>query len=628
MDAYTLVPVETRRNMEGMLKTWKEPVPGALDSTPVFPADIVRPIENALIKYRTIMVQNSRPVQNQPQQPVYRNTPTPPQPNGRYAAAPSNSQAQPYYAQVTQQVCSNSRMHPVSPDLSADRSQPSNYQPHTFSPVPSFQQPQAFPTPDPRPVNDVESVKRDVTAVIAQRQAHFAADVYNESLQRELNALLQLQTLLNTQTLDATALQQVRNQISALAAAALPPQRPTPQPASVQPQWQLPSVSQGPPQHTSRPPVSYSQPPSVQPQQASAPFLDPSALSSLQALLANGQKPSTPQMRAAAPALQDASHAQLSNVQSQTASLPAVNGADLIASLSRNGLLPPAKPTPPVQQQTPQPQSQPQQSTASLLQALSAANLFSTPAPSTPPTTIVSTVKERILPNPSSLKTFRPQLIHALYTALPNQCSTCGRRFPADDLGREKKARHLDWHFRTNQRMADSSIARGAHRDWFVNEMDWVRTIEFDPSTSTGAEGTGPERGTDGSKGKATDAANTAQTPFVRAPAGVTRNVCQICFEEMKTSYSENLQDWVFNDATMYGGQIVHANCLREMQKGQSAAVQKGMGGGRSLAAALGGQQGGGMRRSATPESGSSLGKRKAEGALPGFGGGTRMRVD
>jgi pre-mRNA cleavage complex 2 protein Pcf11 len=106
MDAYTLVDGTTRRNMEGMLKTWKEPVPGALDSTPVFPPDIVRPIENALIKYRTVMVQNSRQVQNHPQiqQPAYRNTPTPPQINGRFGARPGQSNAQPYYGQSVQQV--------------------------------------------------------------------------------------------------------------------------------------------------------------------------------------------------------------------------------------------------------------------------------------------------------------------------------------------------------------------------------------------------------------------------------------------------------------------------------------------------------------------------------------------
>ena len=57
-----------------------------------------------------------------------------------------------------------------------------------------------------------------------------------------------------------------------------------------------------------------------------------------------------------------------------------------------------------------------------------------------------------------------------MYEALPNQCSTCGRRFLATEEGRTKKARHLDWHFRTNQRLADS-VKRGQSRSWYVDEL-------------------------------------------------------------------------------------------------------------------------------------------------------------
>ena len=64
----------------------------------------------------------------------------------------------------------------------------------------------------------------------------------------------------------------------------------------------------------------------------------------------------------------------------------------------------------------------------------------------------------------------RPHLIDLLYGARPNQCSTCGRRFLATDGDRKKKARHLDWHFRTNQRLADSA-RRGQSRSWYVDEM-------------------------------------------------------------------------------------------------------------------------------------------------------------
>ena len=131
----------------------------------------------------------------------------------------------------------------------------------------------------------------------------------------------------------------------------------------------------------------------------------------------------------------------------------------------------------------------------------------------------------------ASLKTFRPELVHALYDAQLNQCSTCGRRFLATEEGRAKKDRHLDWHFRTNQRMADASISRGAHRDWFLPEIEWINLSDFDPSTASAAD----------MKAAASNAAGVAtankkqqrhrpQDQYVRAPPGVTKNTCSICF--------------------------------------------------------------------------------------------------
>ena len=95
MEAYTLVGSEVRKAMDAMLKTWKEPVPGSMESRPVFPHDVTRTIENALIKFRTIAVQQQqqnartqRPPSGMPVRPLsaaYRNTPTPPQNGSRYA---------------------------------------------------------------------------------------------------------------------------------------------------------------------------------------------------------------------------------------------------------------------------------------------------------------------------------------------------------------------------------------------------------------------------------------------------------------------------------------------------------------------------------------------------------------
>jgi pre-mRNA cleavage complex 2 protein Pcf11 len=89
MEAYVLVDNNIRRKMEEMLKTWKEPVPGSIDTRPVFPVEVTRPIENALIKARTSALQAHQEYARSQQQPMgrgrpgmvpdpYRNTPTPP----------------------------------------------------------------------------------------------------------------------------------------------------------------------------------------------------------------------------------------------------------------------------------------------------------------------------------------------------------------------------------------------------------------------------------------------------------------------------------------------------------------------------------------------------------------------
>ncbi|KLP12274.1 PCF11 component of pre-mRNA 3`-end processing factor CF I [Fusarium fujikuroi] len=54
MESYAVVDQPVRRKMEEMLRTWKEPVPGSMDSRPVFSHELVRPIENALLKARAL----------------------------------------------------------------------------------------------------------------------------------------------------------------------------------------------------------------------------------------------------------------------------------------------------------------------------------------------------------------------------------------------------------------------------------------------------------------------------------------------------------------------------------------------------------------------------------------------
>ncbi|KAK3074582.1 mRNA 3' end processing factor [Teratosphaeriaceae sp. CCFEE 6253] len=587
MGAYQQVDGMTRRAMVGLLKTWKEPVPGSIDPRPVFQRETVQPIENALLKAETAILQ----IQRRAQPPQMGQGWGTPQPNGQVVAPPLYGQQppQPYYGHGHQ---------PGTPQQ----------QPGPFAyPPPTPQQPYPPQTPTQFPPVDVGTLKADISSLISRLQVLFAANTSDQSLITQLKALLVLQTMVDSGSVNAQGLHDVRDKVSGLMATVpqipaptLQWQLPQPTPLPYQPPTPLQQPFQ-PPQAVSLP---YMQQPQPMPHQSAPSVFAPGALSGLQALLANGQKPSTPQMRAAAPALQHVPHSQLNNVQTNAAAAPPTSTADLLAALSKSGILnnlPSNIPAPAVPAAAPpMPLAQ---STASLLQSLQSilpAAQKGTPVLGT--AQLAGVGRPRIPMAQASLKVFRPELVSALYEDQPNQCSTCGRRFLATEEGKAKKTRHLDWHFRTNQRMADPAISRGQHRQWFVDEVEWITIPEFDPSTASAADAAG-----EGAVKKAKQKGPEDQ--YLRAPAGVTRLTCSVCQEEMKSSYSEELQDWVFMNAVYYNGKPAHATCVEEMKRPLT-------GGGGALAAAL--SAAGQRQRSATPDS--TLGKRKAEAALAGQG--------
>ena len=59
-------------------------------------------------------------------------------------------------------------------------------------------------------------------------------------------------------------------------------------------------------------------------------------------------------------------------------------------------------------------------------------------------------------------------IIRRLYEAAGEPCSTCGYRFK----DKEKKATHLDWHFRKNSEEKKRST-KAASRDWFYPLEEW-----------------------------------------------------------------------------------------------------------------------------------------------------------
>ena len=104
MNAYTLVDSQTRRKLDEMLKTWKEPVPGSLDTRPVFPPETTRGIESALIKARTAALQQQQARSQQDilgrgrvgTPPGWTNSPTPSQNMARYPSSANSTPPMPY----------------------------------------------------------------------------------------------------------------------------------------------------------------------------------------------------------------------------------------------------------------------------------------------------------------------------------------------------------------------------------------------------------------------------------------------------------------------------------------------------------------------------------------------------
>lgn len=270
MNAYSLVNDHVRKKLDEMLKTWKEPVPGSLDLRPVFPGDTTRPIENALIKARTRAVQQqqqqarsqqellnrNRPTPNT--STAWRNTPTPPQSNGRQPVPG----VQGYVPQNLpngnmQQVC-DMRHQRLSnpPDAEAkNRSAYPQFQPYVRpqQPPPSFQPNYQAPTsynPAPQSNINLGSLHRDIEALIAAARHEFAAMPWEPAIQERLKALLDLQTIVTNQQLPPDQILLIQTQVAQLSnpqKLTLPTPAPAPPPAPAPtPTLAAPPVSQQP----------------------------------------------------------------------------------------------------------------------------------------------------------------------------------------------------------------------------------------------------------------------------------------------------------------------------------------------------------------------------------------------
>jgi pre-mRNA cleavage complex 2 protein Pcf11 len=115
-----------------------------------------------------------------------------------------------------------------------------------------------------------------------------------------------------------------------------------------------------------------------------------------------------------------------------------------------------------------------------------------------------------------------------------------------------------------------------------------------DDQVITETEATSESAGADGASSKKGPAKQ-----WIRAPNDATlRNTpCPICQEKFESTWSEDVQDWIWQDAVKVGARVYHASCYAEVTKDGPRQAHRDTPSGRT----------------GTPDS--VLGKRKAEGS-------------
>jgi pre-mRNA cleavage complex 2 protein Pcf11 len=432
---------------------------------------------------------------------------------------------------------------------------------------------------------DLADLKAEISQLVTTTQASFAHNPSDGDVRTKLQALLSLKQILDTQTLPPQQLEAVRKQVRSLA----PP--PTPVPT-------FPSATPAYPQHAlppSFPPAGAmpgSAPPNIaqllanfhppaQQTPPSAPTPNPAApsLADLLKRVSSPSQSSTPQpapfnpppFSAVPPPMATPIPAPPASAPPQSAT-PTANLAALLAQFSKPAAAPSGLPPPPIQngalpQFPPPPANAPPAlgSAEWLLHALSggpgALQPNGVPLPPLPIVQQASANTHRpgdIELTTASMKVPRPHLISRLYEAKPNLCATCGRRFENTTEGKERKARHMDWHFKVKD---PDAAKRGIHRSWYISEKEWIEYREIDETTPASDTATTNSVAKPKKQAKDRYVSVPQDTMLQHAP-------CPICQEKFETQWNVDANDFVWMDALQVGGKIYHATCFEEYSKG------------------------------------------------------------
>ncbi|EHK47185.1 hypothetical protein TRIATDRAFT_217686 [Trichoderma atroviride IMI 206040] len=507
MESYSVVDHGVRRKMEEMLKTWKDPVPGSMDTRPVFSHELVRPIENALMKARAAsMPQQQGAMLGRPRSAMFpnRNTPTPPGMRG-YAGPAGNFPPQ---------------SHPV------------------------------------------ETLSSDIQNLIVAMRAEFSQNPHDGGAQSRLKALLDLQSVVQHSNLPPDQLELIKNKVTELAAVTIratlghSSANSTPIPAPVAPSMTLPV----------HPPSTSVTPSPVPAAQSAAPVTLDSLLGrgAMAALLSmqsgssqhNNSTPTPPfaGVPIRSPQMNHNEPPKAAAAPPPMAAAPASGASSLLDQLRAAGMLPPATPTNvPAPSQPPVAPVLPPSLFASGLPA-SIASLLAAHKPDSGRSSADSPASSTGI-DFALKKQFRPESIAALYDDLGPPCTQCGRRFRADEEGRRKKTAHMDWHFQVHQRSTEAE-KRGTHRSWYVDQQDWLKAREAVDAIHDVS-----------SKEESAQASKDAEGPkYILVPdssSGIN-NVCPICQERFENKWLDTVQEWVWLDTMLVGNRAYHASCRAE----------------------------------------------------------------
>ncbi|KAG4434355.1 hypothetical protein IFR05_010166 [Cadophora sp. M221] len=382
----------------------------------------------------------------------------------------------------------------------------------------------------------IAQLNNDIEKLIASSRAEWPQNPHDNSIGTKLKALLDLQTILQNQKLPPDQISLIKDQVAQLSRAAQPA------PKIQSPPMQIPT------------PVAAAPAPAQQPTLSS--ILGPGALAALLARQAATSQ--TPPVQATAVRSSPKPQAQ-SSYQPPPTNGPSVEPMSLLDKLRAAGMLP----------STPTPTSNPPSTFTPTLAGFPPG--FPPPFLNTPPNpsrTPLAAIPNDVILKATSLKIPRPHLISSLYEGLGAPCTQCGRRFQSDPESKRKKAAHMDWHFHVRQRMEEAE-ARGQHRSWYVDELDWIKSREVEGES--GAISSEPSQNT-----SATTTSTKLQYLPVPDDPALANSICPICQEKFEMKWLDEAQEFVWMDATNIGGRIYHASCYAEAAKDVTTQIKRG----------------------------------------------------